>query len=207
MAYGMRGPTGDVVGQNMAGANTLGPYSGQKLAGGYRQGQLNKFSPEQMQLFQSLFSHVSPQSYTGRLAAGDQSLFDEMERPAMRQFEGLLGQIGSRFSQPGQGALSARRSSGFQNATSSAAQEFAEGLQSRRQQLQRQAISDLMGMSRNLLHEEPYENYAYGQKPKKKSFLEQILGPLGQAAGGFFGGPAGSALGGAAGNAFSGLFS
>lgn len=208
MAFGMRGPTGDNLGSTMAGRSSLGPYSGQKLAGGFKQGQLTNFTPEQMQLFQSLFSQVGPESYTAKLARGDQGLFEEMEAPAHRQFEGALGSIANRFSNPGQGALSARRSGGFNRYTSQAASDFAQDLQSRRQALQRQAIADLLGMSRDLLHEQPYGNYAYGgPQPQKKSFLEQILGPLGAGVGTFFGGPAGGAALGGLGSALGGLFS
>lgn len=210
MTIGMRGPTGANVGQNMAGNSALGPYSGQKLAGGFRQGQVTNFSPEQMKLFQSLFSHVGPGSYTSRLAGGDESLFEEMEAPQMRQFQGLLGQLGSRFSQPAEGALSARRSSGFQQAGSAATQQFAESLQSRRQELQRQAIADLMGMSRDLLHEQPYENYKYGPEKKQQSFLEKLFqglpGLAGAGIGGLFGGLPGAQLGGQIGGSFGKLF-
>ncbi len=169
--------------------------SGQKLAGGYKQGQMPNFTPEQMQLFQGLFSHVSPGSYTSRLAGGDQSLFNEIEAPAMRQFNELQGNIANRFSGMGSGA---RRSSGFQNANSSAASNFAQDLQSRRQGLQQNAIKELMNMSRDLLHEQPYENYLIKPQPKQ-SFWQKLIGgaaPVaGAALGGFLGGPAGMAAG------------
>ena len=50
--------------------------------GGYKVRQMQNFTPEQMELFRSLFSHVSPDSYTSRLASGDQELFAEIETPA-----------------------------------------------------------------------------------------------------------------------------
>lgn len=166
---GMRGPTGIQAGQRLQ-----GPYQGQKLAGGYKQGQMNNFTPEQMNLFQSLFSQVSPDSYTGRLANGDQGLFDEMEAPALRQFNQMQGNLASRFSfGGGQGSLSGRRSSGFQNASNAQASNFAEQLQGNRQGLQRQAIQDLMSMSQSLLGQKPYENYLV---EPKKNFLQQLLG-------------------------------
>jgi hypothetical protein len=155
---GMRGPTGGLAG------------GGNRIPKGYSQGTLQQFTPEQMQLFQSLFSQVSPESYTGRLAGGDQSLFGQIEAPALRQFNELQGGLASRFSGMGSGA---RRSSGFQNASSAAASNFAQDLQSRRQSLQQQAIQDLMGMSNNLLNQRPYEQFLT-QKPK--SFWHQLLG-------------------------------
>lgn len=180
---GMRGATGGLAG------------SGSRIPKGYSQGTLQQFTPEQMQLFQSLFSQVSPQSYTGRLAGGDQSLFGEIEAPALRQFNELQGNIASRFSGMGSGA---RRSSGFQNASSAAASNFAQDLQSRRQMLQQQAIQDLMGMSSSLLQQRPQQNFLVRNAPKR-SFLKSLFGgglPLaGAAAGGFFGGPFGAALG------------
>lgn len=169
---GMRGATGASSGSG-----------GNKVPKGYSLGQTQNFSPEQMQLFQSLFSQVGPESYTSRLAGGDQKLFDEMEAPALRQFNGLQGQLASRFSGMGSGA---RRSSGFQNAAGAQASDFAQQLQSRRQGLQRQAIQDLMGMSSDLLGQRPYEQFLV-QKPQKPGFWQQLLGGLsggvGQAAG------------------------
>lgn len=182
---GSRGPTGKVA--------------------GYKVGQLQQYTPEQMDLFRSLFSHVGPDSYLSRLAGGDEGLFAEMEEPALRQFSGIQGGLASRFSGMGMGA---RRSSGFQNTSTQAGADFASDLQSRRQELQRQAIKDLMGMSSDLLGQRPYEQFLY---EKKKPFWQQLLGgalPVaGAAIGGAFGGPAGAMVGGqvgsAAGNAFS----
>lgn len=123
---------------------------------GYKKGSTANFTPEMMKLFQQMFSHVGPDSYTARLAGGDESLFAEMEAPALRQFSGVQGNLASRFSGMGSGA---RKSSGFQNTINQAGSDFAQDLQSRRQGLQRQAISDLMGMSNQLLGQRPYENY------------------------------------------------
>lgn len=159
---------------------------GNKVPSGYKQGRLQQFTPEQMQLFQSLFSNVSPGSYLSKLAAGDEELFNQMEAPAMRQFQGLQGQLASRFSGMGQGA---RHSSGFQNTASAAASNFAQELQSRRQELQRQAIMDLMGLSESLLGQRPNQQFLV---PKQKSFGQELLlggiGGLGRGIGSLFGG-------------------
>lgn len=132
-----------------------------KIPKGYREGRLQNFTPEQNNLFQHMFSQVSPDSYLSRLAAGDQDLFNEIESPELQQFSGELGGIASRFSQGGggQGALSSRRSSGFQNATNNAASHFAQQLQAQRQGLQRQAMQDLHSMSRELLTQQPYNRF------------------------------------------------
>jgi hypothetical protein len=110
-----------------------------------------------------MFSQVSPDSYLARLAGGDQSFFEEMEAPAMRQFQQLQGQNASRFSGMGMGA---RGGSGFQMAQDEATASFAEKLQSNRQQLMRQAIQDLMGLSNNLLQQRPYEQFYVPKKHK-----------------------------------------
>jgi hypothetical protein len=175
---------------------------------GYRQGQMQQFTPEQMQMFQQLFGYLSSDSPLSRMASGDQSYFDEMESPALRQAGALQGNLASRFSGMGMGG---RHSSGFQNTSSQAMNEFAEGLASKRQDYMRQAIMDLMGYSNMLLGQRPYEKFLAG-KDQSPSTGSSILGGLlplaGGALGGFFGGPfgamAGSSIGSAAGRGFMG---
>lgn len=172
---------------------------GQSVSGqGITQGQ--NYSPEQMRLFQSLFQHVNPGSDMSRLAAGDQGMFDQMESPALRQFNELQGNIASRFSGMGMGG---RKSSGFQNTLNSAASNFSQDLQSRRLELQRNAIKDLMGMSGDLL------SYEF-EPAKKKQWWESLIGGLapvaGALGGAFLGGPAGSAIGYQAGSSFGQAF-
>lgn len=154
--YGNKGPTGKVA--------------------GYKVGQIQQFTPEQMDLFRRMFSNIGPDSYLSRLAGGDESLFAEMEAPALRQFSGLQGNIASKFSGMGAGA---RHSSGFQNTMNQASSDFSQDLQSRRQDLQRQAIRDLMGIGNDLLSQRPYEQFLHEKEP---SWLEKIFG------GGVFGG-------------------
>lgn len=157
-----------------------GPTGGNIIPKGYEQGQIQQFTPEQMQLFQQMFGQVGPESYTSRLAGGDQNLFDQMEQPALKQFSALQGNIASRFSGMGSGA---RRSSGFQNTMGQAGMDFASQLQSNRQSLQRQAIQDLMGMSSDLLGQKPTEQFlAPKQKPWWQEFLTGIAGNAGQLA-------------------------
>jgi len=183
-------------------SGATGTGMGNKIPSGYKMGRMQNFDPNQQQLFQQMFSHASPDSMTGRLAGGDQSAFEEMESPAMRQFAGLQGNIASKFSGMGQGA---RNSSGFQNEMNQGASDFAQQLQSQRQQLQRQALQDLMGMSNTLLGQKPYENFMV-KKQRKPSFLQRVMGgaaPIaGGLIGGFFGGPGGAAAGYSIGNSF-----
>lgn len=182
---------GSFYSQNM-GQGLRGGSPGENIPKGYRKGVLNNFTPEQNQLFQELFSHVSPDSYLSKLAMGDESQFEEMEAPQHRQFQGLLGNIASKFSGMGTGA---RRSSGFQNTVNSAASNFAQDLASKRQDLQKQAIMELMGLSGSLLSQRPQENLLTN-KSNRQSFGQSLLSSsvpalasgLGQAAGKFLGG-------------------
>lgn len=175
------------TGQSLAGGGVAGP-SGKmpKAPKGYSWSQ--QFSPEQMNLFRQLFANVSPGSYLSRLAGGEQGMFDEMEAPALRQFNEIQGGIASRFSGMGMGA---RRSSGFQNTMNQASSNFAQDLQSKRQGLQQQAIIDLMGMGNDLLGQKPY---ALNEKPQSgwSKFAEAFGGALPGAIAGMAGSPAGA---------------
>jgi hypothetical protein len=169
-----------------------GMQGGNKIPQGYRQGQMQQYTPEQVQLFKQMFSQVGSGSYLSKLAGGDEGTFNQIEAPAFRQFNELLGGISSRFS--GMGSTGARRSSGFQNATSSAASNFAQDLQSQRQALQRQAIMDLQGISSDLLEKRPYQNLLAPKQQKDSSsgwggLVGAGLGGLGGFA---LGGPAGA---------------
>ena len=185
-----------------------GATGGDIVPKGYKKGQLQQFTPQQMQLFKQLFGNVGPNSYLSRLAQGDEELFGEMEEPTLRQFNELQGNLASRFS--GMGSTGARRSSGFQNTMSSAASNLAQDLASRRQGLQRQAIQDLMGLSSDLLGQRPYERFLIEKTKKEPSFLQNFLGggirAAGTAAGAYFGGPAGAAAGYQGGDAFANQF-
>jgi len=185
MSYGM-GPTGTAPNTSNTGSMK------EKIPKGYAKGSMQQFTPEQMQLFQQMFSHVGPESYLSKLAMGDQSTFGEIETPALRQFGEMQGQMGSRFSGMGAGA---RRSSGFQNESNAAASNFAQQLQSQRQGLMSNARNELMGMSNQLLGQRPYENFMY-EKPQKQSGWGGAIGAgIGGVGGFFLGGPAGAMQG------------
>src|SRR5215469_5222155 len=159
----------------------------EKIPSGYKKGTLQQFTPEQMQLFQQLFGHVGPESFLSKLAGGDQSTFADIEAPALQQFAGLQEGIANKFSGAG---LGGRRSSGFGHDQNTAAQQFAQQLQSQRQGLQSQALKDLMGFSNQLLGQKPFET-TLTEKPKSglQSFLSSIGGGLGQGiSAGLFGG-------------------
>jgi len=145
-----------------------------KAKAGYKPAQMQQFTPEQMQLLEHMHSLVGPDSFLSKLAGGDEEMFNQLEAPAMRQFQGLQGNISSRFS--GMGSGGARRSSGFQNTMNQASSDFASQLQSQRMGLQRNAIKDLSDMSNQLLSQRPYENFLIKKDP---SFFKQIMMSLG----------------------------
>lgn len=166
MSYGMNNATG---GGFNTGTGQAKYGAGGKSPKGFNQFQ--NFTPEMMELFQRVIGeHLGPDSYLSRLAGGDQELFKEIEEPALRQFTGIQGNIASKFSGQGMGG---RHSSGFQNTMSAASQDFASQLQSQRQEMQQQAIRDLMGSTNMILGQEPY---SLTEKPKKSNFWEQIFG-------------------------------
>lgn len=184
---------------------TTGFGSNNKIPKGYRYGRLQQFTPEMMELFERLISYLGPDSPLARMANGDQSYFEEMEKPALRQAGQLQGNMASRYSGQGMGG---RHSSGFQNDTSQSMNEFSQGLQSKRTEMMMQAIRDLMGSSSMLLDKEPYEQFLTKKEKKEKdNGWAKFLPMVGSIIGGIFGGPGGAAAGGAAGSAGQQAFS
>jgi hypothetical protein len=180
MSYGMNSHVGN-------GRRGGGP--GDLIPKGYQKGQIQQFDPLQMQLYQQLFSQVGPDSYLAKLAGGDESLFEQMEAPAFRQFNQLQGETASRFSGMGTGA---RGGSGFKQAINQQTSDFAQDLQARRQALQQQAIRDLMGMGNELLGQRPYDQFLVEKAQKQ------------QTGGGWGGAASGAASGAATGAMFGG---
>ncbi len=157
-----------------------GGTGGDVIPKGHRAGQLQQFTPEQLEMFQNLFSQLSPDSDIFKMASGDESFFDEMERPALRDFGSLQGNMASRFSSQGMGA---RRSSGFQNTMNQEGSDFAQRLASNRQKLSRDALKDLFSMSDLLMNERPFERIVSGKEQKEPGFWKQFGSSLAQSAG------------------------
>jgi len=168
-------------GTGYSGKSTATGAMKEKIPKGYSSASLQQFTPEMMELFQQLFGHLGPDSFLSKLAGGDESMFEQMEAPAFRQFNELQGGLASRFSGMGTGG---RKSSGFQNTSNQAASNFAQQLQSQRLGLQRQALQDLGGMSQMLLSQRPYER-SLVEKPK--GFLHEagvaLAGGIGEGIG------------------------
>jgi hypothetical protein len=160
-------------------------YYKESIPRGYSKSKLQQFTPEQLELYKQLFGHLGPDSYTARLAGGDEDLFNEMEAPALRQFNQLQSGIANKYS--GQG-LGGRRSSGFRNEQTAAGSNFAQELQANRQGLQRQATRDLFEMSQMLMGQRPYETSLAEKGPSnfEKGLNYTIQGA--KAASGFYGG-------------------
>ena len=165
----------------------------EKIPSGYKAGALQQMTPQQIKLLEEMIGQLGPESFLSRLAGGDQSMFEEMEAPALRQFGELQGNIASRFSGMGTGG---RRSSGFQNTMNSAAANFAESLQSKRTDLRRQALEDLMGFSNQLLGQRPYERFLQKKEQSSSGWGGLAGAGLGAAGGFLLGGPAGAMAGG-----------
>lgn len=182
------------------------PYAGMsgmdKIPKGYKAGQLGQFTPEQLELFYSLFPQYGEDSSLYELAMGQPGAYDQMELPALQQFGELQGNLASRFSGMGMGG---RRSSGFQNQASQAAQQFAQQLAANRYNVQRQAQQDLMGGALNLLNLRPSKRFLSEKKPGFD--WGGALGMGAGAIGGFYtGGPMGALKGASMGyNVGSGL--
>ena len=152
----------------------------EKIPSGYKKGTVQTYPPEFMELLKHLMGQLGPESYLSRLAGGEEGLFNEIEAPAMRQFAGLQGNLASRFSGMGTGA---RKSSGFQNTMNQATSDFAQDLQSKRQEMQMNAIKEMLGMGSSLLsNNNPYQTTLV-PKNREPSGWEKFMQSIGSGAG------------------------
>jgi hypothetical protein len=171
-------------------ANSARPHFNDKTKG-YKTGYVDQYTPEQHELLARGIENVGPDSTTARMAAGDESMFNQIEAPALKQFSELQGGMASRFSRgAGQGALGNRNSSGFRNSMNQAGMDFAGDLQSKRQGLMRQATMDLHDMSQQLLSNRPYERtMTQKEKPWWQEASRGFANSFAQSAGEFAGNP------------------
>lgn len=186
MTSSMGGGSGYSGSKNNTGSIARGGSTGDIIPKGFRKGQINQYTPEQQRVFGEWGDEMGPDSYLSRLAGGDESLFEQMEAPAHRQFQGQLGQIASRFSGAGTGG---RHSSGFQNATTAAASNFSQDLQAQRMNLQRQAMQDLRGMRESFLNQQPYDRFLTEKQQKQNPWGDiagQFAGAIPGAVSSFF---------------------
>lgn len=151
----------------MQGVGPSGANQGVPKVSGYKTAQMPNFTPEMMQLFQSLLGPMSQGvgggiDYLSKIAGGDEEAFGGMEQNAMNQFQKFLGQAGTRFSD-----LGAQDSSYFENAVSGAGSEMTQNLQAQKAQMRQQAIDSLLGNSQTLLAQKPYDNFALPNQQKQ----------------------------------------
>ena len=176
------------------GSGLRGGSGGDVVPSGYRKGRIQNFDSQQMGLYNSMYGDVGEDSYLSKLAGGDEDIFNQIEAPALRQFNELQGGMASRFSGMGTGG---RQSSGFQNEMNQASSNFAQDLQANRMSLRNQAIKDLMGMSDTLLNQRPQENFLVEKQQDQGNWGNAATGTLKGAATGFaMGGPWGAVGGG-----------
>ena len=170
--------------------------AGEKIPRGYAAGRMQQFGPEAMEVYRNQLPYVSPGSQLAQQARGEDAGFAPHEDYAHRQFQEFSGQNASRFSGLGMGA---RKGSGFQNSQTQGAQDFASQLAMQRQGLQRQALMDLMGISGQILGQQPQENFLIKKQQKQPGFWNRLFGaaaPLaGAGIGAAFGGLPGASFG------------
>ena len=142
-----------------------------KIPSGYKRGYMQQFDPNQMKLYESLFSQLGPESFLSQIAGGDLSQLEQMEAPAWRDLARSQDVLASRFSGmaggQGQRMLGGQKSSGFRNAMGQLGSDFAQQLQANRLNYRRQALNDLMGLSSALLKQRPYDQFVAEKGPSK----------------------------------------
>lgn len=117
------------------------------------------------------------------MAKGDQGMFEQLEAPAMRQFQQQIAPgIASRYAGSGISG-----SSGMQNALASAGGNLAQDLQAQRMGLMRQSMQDVLHLGNTLLGT-PTQQFGLYQKENMLRDLMQMLGGAGSQAAGIFGG-------------------
>lgn len=160
----------------------------------YQQLQVSTKDPRAMELYGQISQALSPHlggavQGLGQLAAGGTpEQWQQLEAPALRQYQQLVGGIGARYSGLGMGA---QKSSAFQNELSGSAADLAERLQGQRMGLQQNALNQLLSLYQSLIGADTFENAFL---PKKKPFWQELIGSLAPgvgAAGSQFGGMAG----------------
>lgn len=136
--------------------------------------KIENLTPEQQQLMNSLMPGLQSGSAGGvdflsKLASGDESMFEQLEAPAMANFQKTLGQIGSRFSHLGAGD-----SSYMENALSGAGSELAQNLQSQRMGLRNNAVQSLLSQSNQMLNVRPFDY----QEPQQGTDWGGMIGKI-----------------------------
>jgi hypothetical protein len=159
-----------------------------KLPKGFGQFSMQTMGPGQSQIYDLIrgqFQGGAGDVYKNLLsmASGDQGMFQQLEAPALRQFQQQIAPgIASRYAGSGISG-----SSGMQNSLAAAGGNLAENLQSQRMNLMQQSMHDVLSLGNTLLAS-PDRQYGLYQKQNMLRDLMQMLGGAGSQAAGIFGG-------------------
>lgn len=145
---------------------------------GYQMTQTPNFSPEVMKLYNNLLSSLGtgPQQglgYLTKLASGDEDIFKQIEAPAYQALQQGMAQTAGRFS-----GVGGQDSSAFANALAGQQGQMSQNLAANRQQLQQQAIQQLLGYSQNLMNQKPYDYQLQEEGDMDWENLVKTFGPL-----------------------------
>ena len=129
--------------------------------------------PQRQQLYGALsggaLQGVQPSfDFLSRLLSGDQSIFQELEAPALRQFqEQIVPGLAERFTGMG---LGAQGSSGYQQVLGGAASRLAQDLAGQRSQYRMSALDRLLSQAGQTMQARPYDVV-----PRTPGFLENVI--------------------------------
>lgn len=117
------------------------------------------------------------------LASGNEGMFEQLEAPALRQFQQQIAPgIAQRYAGGGIGA-----SSGMQNSLASAGANLAQDLQAQRTGIMERSMQNVLGLG-NMLLGMPTQQFGLVQKQNTLNQLLNILGIAGGQFGGTYGG-------------------
>lgn len=152
--------------------------SGYTLPKGYKPVVTPRYSGNQMQMINALMGQMGTGSssalqHLNQMAAGSPEYYAGRENQMMNDFRNkILPVIKQNFAH--QGMLG---SSAFQGAMSQAGEQLGESMYNQRNDLQRQSINDLLGLTQNFMLN-PTQEFGYTQKMKKPNIFERTLGYL-----------------------------
>lgn len=132
--------------------------------------------PGRQQLYQQMLAGTRqglPQGYDfiNRLLSGDQSIFQELEAPALRQFsEQIVPQLAERYTAFGEGG---QGSSAYQQQLAAAGSRLAQDLAGQRAGYRMSALDRLMQQAGQTMQATPYDLV-----PRTPGLLESGLGAL-----------------------------
>jgi len=182
----------------MAKAMTQPLTGGTILPHNYEIGRIQRFTPEQQKIHKYMHDLVGPSGFLSKIAGGDESFFQEMEAPALRQHSAISGGAASRFGNLGMGSAK----SGAFSMPGSSFKDFAAALKANRTQQRMDAINSLMSGSNAYLSHKPTETLLV---PENDPFTKYSkIGPTVFGAGG--GALQGGAMGGWPGAIIGGLY-